>query len=230
MLATLGAPSLPTNLTGVADMISHAKQAVFEAIYRDGRWLGGADGSQCLSGWSAAASGQADSALALLTIVVQTHGVRSILDLPIGDGCFSQTALKYIRQEERRSHPGRPPLQYIGIDIVASLIARHQRYLADAFTQFHVADATMLSTLPRTDLVFSRMMMQHMCNQDVLKVAWPLSASATSTCHPPYKSFTGASADRPVRRSLRADDDLQDHRRPHLHHPVISYAADVRGA
>ena len=162
--------ALPSNLTTIADVLSQAKHDVFEAIYRDGRWMGGVDGAGCKSGWSAAASGQADSALALLTIVVQTHGIRSLLDLPIGDGCFSTTALRYIRQDQRRNHPGQPPLMYTGIDIVSSLIAQHQRYLADAFTQFVTADATMLTALPRTDLIFSRMMMQHMCNHDVLKV------------------------------------------------------------
>ena len=89
MLAPLAAcAALPSNLTTLSDMLSQAKHDVFTEIYRDGRWFGGKDGAGCLSGWSAAASGQADSALALITIVVQTHGIRSILDLPIGDGCF----------------------------------------------------------------------------------------------------------------------------------------------
>ena len=65
----------------------------FARVYAEGRWANGADRAACLSGWSDVRRGQATEAVRVLAEVVQTYGIRSYTDLPVGDGCFSSSAL-----------------------------------------------------------------------------------------------------------------------------------------
>ena len=75
----------------------------FARVYAEGRWKNGADSAACLSGWSDVSRGQATGALSALVEVVETYGIRSYLDLPVGDGCFSSHALARLRQKQARA-------------------------------------------------------------------------------------------------------------------------------
>ena len=77
----------------------------FARVYAEGRWKNGADSAACLSGWSDVSRGQATGALSALVEVVETYGIRSYLDLPVGDGCFSSHALAKLRQKQARAAP-----------------------------------------------------------------------------------------------------------------------------
>ena len=79
----------------------------FARVYAEGRWKNGADSAACLSGWSDVSRGQATGALSALVEVVETYGIRSYLDLPVGDGCFSSHALAKLRQKQARAHRSR---------------------------------------------------------------------------------------------------------------------------
>ena len=79
----------------------------FARVYAEGRWKNGADSAACLSGWSDVSRGQATDALSALVEVVETYGIRSYLDLPVGDGCFSSHALAKLRQKQARAHRSR---------------------------------------------------------------------------------------------------------------------------
>ena len=116
--------------------------------------------------------------------------------LPLCQLC--RPALRYIRDATPL------PFHYLGMDIVSSLIARHNRQHADMFTKFiqagehcttpatysiyafcssvtqcRHADAPTLAVLPKMDLVFSRMMMQHQCDKDVVKMLRLIETSGT---------------------------------------------------
>ena len=69
---------------------SHARRAAFEQVYREARWMSGGDGALCLSGWSDVEHSQGERACNSLVRVVQTYHIRSVLDVPVGDGCFTR--------------------------------------------------------------------------------------------------------------------------------------------
>ena len=87
-----GAVSSAQNASGadVGRAQPHARRAAFELVYREARWMKGGDGARCASGWSDVEHSQGEHACNSLVRVVQTYRIRSILDVPVGDGCFSR--------------------------------------------------------------------------------------------------------------------------------------------
>eukprot|EP00964_Phaeocystis_antarctica_P023898 scaffold13374_cov45-Phaeocystis_antarctica.AAC.1 len=79
------------------------REIAFERVYAEGRWKNGADSAACLSGWSDVSKGQATGALRALAEVVEKYEIRSYMDLPVGDGCFSSHALAKLRQKQARA-------------------------------------------------------------------------------------------------------------------------------
>lgn len=115
--------------------------------------------------WGAASSvsglGSEDSATAAireaLPPLLQRLGARSLLDAPCGDaGWISRIKLD---------------LDYIGIDIVPSLIAANNRRVArgELAGRFLVADITR-DTLPRADLILCRDCLVHLSFQNIARV------------------------------------------------------------
>lgn len=140
----------------------------FERVYSEGRWLNGADGaSACASGWSDVASGQGVAALRAVVSVVRTFNVRSVADVPCGDGCFAGALLSALRVNETEWTPS---ISYVGVDIVRSLVERNRARLGDSSTHFLEADVVSgADSIPAAELLFSRQMLQHMCNEDALR-------------------------------------------------------------
>ena len=159
---TLPAPEWPVAVTSSDD-----RQRAFERVYIEGRWLHGADGAaSCASGWSDVAAGQGEAALQAVAHVVGAYKIRSIADVPCGDGCFAGALLGSLRNRTTNV----PPVEYWGVDIVKSLVERNRARLADATTHFIAADVVSgASPLPSADLVFSRQMLQHLCTEDALR-------------------------------------------------------------
>ena len=147
-------------LTATSSERAHA----FERVYAEDRWLRGRDGALCASGWSAVSAGQGAAAMHAVVRVVRTMGIRSIADVPCGDGCFAGALLSTLRNTTGNT------IDYIGVDIVGHLIERNRARLGDETTRFLQLDvASGTVPLPRADLIFSRQMMQHLCNDDVLR-------------------------------------------------------------
>lgn len=147
---------------GLAPPVStHQRRHAFERVYAEGRWIAGADGAGCKSGWSDVGAGQGSAALRALESVVGRYGVASLTDVPCGDFCFGGAALSRLRATA-------PGLAYEGIDVVPSLVDAHAALHSNNRTRFVSLDVASLERLPRpTDLVFSRQMTQHLCNADV---------------------------------------------------------------
>ena len=117
LLPPLPPPPPPSPLSSPPDVVlSHLTHAsvqmqlqtwergfAFARVYAEGRWKNGADSAACLSGWSDVSKGQATGALRALAEVVDNYGIRSYMDLPVGDGCFSSHALAKLRQKQARA-------------------------------------------------------------------------------------------------------------------------------
>lgn len=159
--AVLGAclvSGLPTSLE---------RERAFERVYDDGRWMKGSDGALCTSGWSNVAAGQGSAALRAVLEVVEAWSIKSIADVPSGDGCFAGALLGALRNQTASNSVA---VEYVGVDIVARLIERNRARYADAITRFVHADIVSGATpLPRAELIFSRQMLQHLCNDDALR-------------------------------------------------------------
>jgi len=141
---------------------SSDRARAFERVYAEGRWKGGMDGARCGSGWSDIESGQGVAALRAVLDVVSAYGIRSIADIPCGDGCFAGSLLAALGPNKTTS--------YEGVDIVRSLVERNRQVYGGAGVQFTHADVVSGSaSLPRADLVFSRQMLQHLCDDDALR-------------------------------------------------------------
>jgi hypothetical protein len=164
-------PQLFTAIGATSMATSTERARAFERVYTEGRWLHGADGaSRCPSGWSDVESGQGAAALKAVTSVVNTFQIHSIADIPCGDGCFAGAMLTALRNRTT-SNDNEIPVTYLGIDIVSSLIERNRaQHRGDKNTHFLVADLVGgVEQLPTAELVFSRQMLQHLCNEDALR-------------------------------------------------------------
>ena len=149
---------------------SAERERAFERVYDEGRWVNGMDGALCSSGWSNVAAGQGTSALQAVLKVVDTLDIRSIADIPSGDGCFAGALLRELRNRTAAAQAVTPTIEYVGIDIVARLVARNNALYGDGSTEFLQADVVSgASPLPRADLIFSRQMLQHLCTEDALR-------------------------------------------------------------
>ena len=160
---------------GASVPVSSLERArAFERVYAEGRWLHGADGATlCASGWSDVGSGQGAAALHAVVSVVNAFKIRSIADLPCGDGCFAGAMLAALRNRTTT-----PPVAYVGVDIVRSLVERNRARLEDAATRFWEADVVSDSAaLPSAELIFSRQMLQHLCTEDALRFVRNLARS-----------------------------------------------------
>jgi hypothetical protein len=124
---------------------------VFTFIYETNHW----QGSESVSG-AGSDSAQIIAIAAALPALLSDFSIRTMLDLPCGD--FSWLS------------PLNLPLeQYIGADIVDSLIAHHQQTYANASRQFQVLDLTK-DILPDVDLLFCRDCLVHLSFEDIRKV------------------------------------------------------------
>lgn len=112
----------------------------------------------------------------MLANVVHEHDVRSYIDIPVGDGCFSHAALARLRQT-------RPTISYLGLEIVKSLV-EHNLVSVDNNTRLVHADVATLPQLPgpTADLIFSRQMMQHVRKLQCLSPPLTPASSIHTLC------------------------------------------------
>jgi len=170
--AVTGWPLLIAGLAAV-DVTSSERSHAFERVYSEGRWINGADGAlRCKSGWSDVSVGQGVAAVKAVKAVVDMFAIRSIADVPCGDGCFAGAVLTLLRNRTAAapSAPRPTDLSYVGVDIVRSLVEGNRALLGDERTRFVSGDIVSGAwPLPSADLVLSRQMLQHLCNDDALR-------------------------------------------------------------
>lgn len=88
-----------------------------------------------------------------------------MLDMPCGDMCYMPLVLDQIWMRN-------PSFDYTGVDIVPTVIEEHQQKFAPlgAKMSFMQMDAVKTPQLPPVELVYSRWMMNHLCEDDVVKI------------------------------------------------------------
>jgi hypothetical protein len=149
----------------ICSISSSERAYAFERAYTEGRWLHGSDGALCGSGWSKVEAGQGSAAMRAVLHVIDAMNVRSIADIPCGDGCFSGALIGALRNRTSKRQ-----VEYIGVDIVPWLVERNRKNYEDAVTHFIQDDVVAPSaSLPHAELVFSRQMLQHLCLDDALR-------------------------------------------------------------
>ena len=116
------AVALLSTVTHVRTASSYDRARAFERVYDEGRWLHSNDGALCASGWSNVAAGQGAAALRAVLKTIQTFGIRSIADIPSGDGCFAGSLLDAMRNQTELAS-----VEYVGVDIVGALVQRNEK-------------------------------------------------------------------------------------------------------
>lgn len=138
-------------------------EARFTSVYREGSW----NSAETASGvGSERGSGQVVHALEVLNRVIPELKIRSLGDLPCGDFNWMPELLE-----------AHPQLDYIGYDVVTPLIlANRERHPARTFA---VLDIT--TEIPRrSDLIFSKDLLNHLCHDDVWAALENMVASGSS--------------------------------------------------
>ena len=129
-----------------------ALQQKFETIYSEAIW-----GTQ--GGGSGAGSGQETTqyARSILRLVVNNFGLRSMADVPCGSMHWMPVALRDLRTDVSG-------FQYLGVDIVRSVIERHHTNFRNdsGWMRFLTADFTTTPLPEDYDLIFCRDALQHL--------------------------------------------------------------------
>jgi len=132
----------------------------FTEVYANRMWLS----EESVSGsGSERESGQVRHAVKLLDRFTRELDIRSIADIPCGD--FNWMPL-YLERH--------PQVRYAGYAIVPALIAENRTRFPDR--QFEVLDITRNSPA-QADLVFSKDMLNHLCEKDVWAALENMTAS-----------------------------------------------------
>jgi SAM-dependent methyltransferase len=122
--------------------------STFSTIYGKNVWGGGSGGGSELRNVALYT--------AFLEHFIKSHDVRSIVDL----GCGDWRSSKYLHLD---------PCQYLGVDVVASVIAANQKTYGSDSVRFEVADAANFS-VPDCDLLICKDVLQHLSNANISKV------------------------------------------------------------
>lgn len=134
----------------VDHLLQPTSAARFDAIYRNAAWRGPA-ASGSLSGIGSEIE-NTRSIRAQLPGVLESLGTQRLLDV----GCGDFTWMKELNL----------PCEYIGVDIVASVIEANRTRYSTPARKFAVVDAT-VDPLPEADTILCREMLFHLSFDDV---------------------------------------------------------------
>jgi SAM-dependent methyltransferase len=126
----------------------------FRNIYRTKAW--GDNGTPFCSG-AGSCGPVSKQYCAFVTKLILDHQVQSVVDL----GCGDFTVGKQIVEASG--------VRYIGVDIVPELIEHHKSTVHDPRISFHCADI-INDPLPQADLCLVRQVLQHLSNEEIMKV------------------------------------------------------------
>ena len=107
----------------------------------------------------------------LINEIKEVYGKEtvSLLDIPCGDFVWMS---RFLQQ--------RTDIKYTGMDIVPHLIQNHQRaFLTDPNLSFIVQDIAEKPLQQKYDIIFSRMMLQHLSKAAIMKVLYHFSQSGS---------------------------------------------------
>jgi len=127
-----------------------SNQQAFEEIYNKKQWVGGGSGSGSFLSSTVAVR-------KFLIEVVQKYNISKMIDVPCGDLVWMPAALEVIEKTN-------PNFQYLGLDVVRSLIRHHRENLTVQHSnwRFGVCDVALCSLPFDFDLIFSRDVLMHL--------------------------------------------------------------------
>lgn len=139
------------------------KKRVFTSIYKSNHWV---QGENTLSKNSISVSGHGsnintDQFYNLsknFTKIIESYGIKSILDIPCGDFLWMH---EIIRNKN---------IEYLGIDIVDDLIKKNKNNYLNKNFSFENHDVVNYIVDKKFDLIVIRDFFIHINNQDILKV------------------------------------------------------------
>jgi len=136
-------------LVRVAKMVKARRPSseVFQEIYSRNAW----HGAESLSG-PGSDSGQTRLIEERLPRLWEQYGVRSLVDVPCGDFRWMKRVVSHLSE-------------YVGLDLVAELIAQNAQYEAPHISFVH-ADITS-SAMPRADMILCRDCLVHLPNRHI---------------------------------------------------------------
>jgi SAM-dependent methyltransferase len=130
--------------------VSRSPEATFSQIYEQGTW-GGAAGE--LDSGSGSQDAVSAPFVALIRRLIAENEIRSVADLGCGDYRVGQQLSDL-------------PIDYTGIDVVPSLIARNNAAFGTSSVRFACKDITR-DPLPPADLCIVRQVLQHLSNAQI---------------------------------------------------------------
>lgn len=165
---------------------------VFSDIYGRQLWGHSSDGFHSGSGSMAAA---AQPYALFVQGFIRANGIKTVLDVGCGD--YRVGALLRV-----------DGVRYIGVDIVASVIARNQAAYGDASTTFLCRNA-LEDELPPADLCLVRQVLQHLSNNQIESLLRRVDTfqHVLVTEHlPPPGALVTPNVDKPHGADTRLDD------------------------
>ncbi|KAL9647337.1 hypothetical protein ABK040_011702 [Willaertia magna] len=138
---------------------SDERKVRFSSVYNEGMWNNKLKHVP-QSGIGSARS-YTNSARHAIKTVVKAYGIKTFVDAPCGDVNWIQLLFPFFKENQ---------IEYIGVDIVPELIAKHKVTFKDyeGTVKFQEKDLAE-QILPKGDLIFCRQALQHMNPGNVLK-------------------------------------------------------------
>lgn len=168
-------------------------EQVFSRIYSQGLWGSAADTFHSGSGSTEA---HAIEYVRMLEAYVAEHSIHSVVDLGCGDFTIGQ----------RIAALG---VDYTGVDVVPALIQHHTERYASAKVRFARLDIV-ADPLPQGDLCLIRQVLQHLSNEQILRILPRLSQyeHVLITEHYPGRgAHVVPNLDKPQGHDTRIEDD-----------------------
>jgi 2-polyprenyl-3-methyl-5-hydroxy-6-metoxy-1,4-benzoquinol methylase len=147
--------------TGLGDSV----EARFQEIYDRGLWSA-EEGQESLSG-SGSSRAATKGLITALTSGMSVLGCETLLDVGCGDWNWMQHETL--------------PIDYLGIDVVESVIARNQQQFASPRVRFEVCNA-ISEPLPVVDMVLCREVLFHLSFADARRMLLNIAKSANYLC------------------------------------------------
>lgn len=137
-----------------AEQVIESAEEVFTRIYDHGIWGVNEEGIGHSGGGSTVESSK--KYMIFLQNFLKRHNIKSVVDVGCGDWEFSQ-------------HIDWSGIDYTGVDVVESVIARNNEKFGCQTIRFLHGDSTQMN-LPKADLLICKDVMQHLMHEDIFNL------------------------------------------------------------
>lgn len=137
----------------------------FEKIYANNKWGKAKNGSLFYSGDGSSVDKSFQYEKFVVDFLMSEPTITSWVDIGCGDFQVSDRILRAVTANGRNERA----LEYIGVDVASNVIEWHQEHHVRQGVSFEVCNA--VESDPRAgDLVTVRQVLQHLCNDDIVRI------------------------------------------------------------